>query len=190
MLMPVDIDRVRLIAAELHAEVVQDLTSDGIAPGGQSVSFEADMRFKHQIAELSVAMQSGDIDERAMEQLEKDFRAEYAKRYGAGAMMRQAPTELVTLRAVGIGRTTQASLVTTRTRKGERSPLGRTRSVRIARGQRGVRNVQAHMPSRLHAGSRLIGPALVDGYDTTIWIPPGFGARVDDRGTLVMEVHS
>ena len=37
-------------------------------------------------------------------------------------------------------------------------------------------------------GNVLAGPALVDGSDTTVWLPHGARARVDDYGTLVMEV--
>jgi hypothetical protein len=32
------------------------------------------------------------------------------------------------------------------------------------------------------------GPALVDGSDTTIWVPLGAAGRVDALGTFVMEV--
>jgi N-methylhydantoinase A/oxoprolinase/acetone carboxylase beta subunit len=37
-------------------------------------------------------------------------------------------------------------------------------------------------------GHVLDGPALVDGTDTTIWVPDGSTARVEVDGTFVMEV--
>jgi N-methylhydantoinase A len=42
--------------------------------------------------------------------------------------------------------------------------------------------------SSLQPGHRVKGPALVDGSDTTIWIPPKATARVDERSTLLVEV--
>ena len=33
-----------------------------------------------------------------------------------------------------------------------------------------------------------VGPALVDGSDTTVWLPTGARARVDTYGTLVVQV--
>jgi N-methylhydantoinase A len=38
----------------------------------------------------------------------------------------------------------------------------------------------------LKAGNRLAGPAIVDQMDTTTLIPPGFTARVDRFGNLVI----
>ena len=32
------------------------------------------------------------------------------------------------------------------------------------------------------------GPALIDGADTTIWLPAGMSARVDTERTLIIEV--
>ena len=32
------------------------------------------------------------------------------------------------------------------------------------------------------------GPLVVEQLDTTVWIPPGDVARVDDHGTIVVEV--
>jgi hypothetical protein len=33
-----------------------------------------------------------------------------------------------------------------------------------------------------------VGPALVDGSDTTVWVPDGTTARVDALGSLVIDV--
>jgi N-methylhydantoinase A/oxoprolinase/acetone carboxylase beta subunit len=38
----------------------------------------------------------------------------------------------------------------------------------------------------LKAGNRINGPAIVDQMDTTTLIPPGFSARVDRCGNLVI----
>ena len=40
----------------------------------------------------------------------------------------------------------------------------------------------------LRPGHALSGPALIDGSDTTIWIPAGAAATVDAHGTLDVEV--
>jgi hypothetical protein len=32
----------------------------------------------------------------------------------------------------------------------------------------------------------LVGPALVDSVDTTVWVQRGYAARVDARGALVL----
>jgi N-methylhydantoinase A/oxoprolinase/acetone carboxylase beta subunit len=37
-------------------------------------------------------------------------------------------------------------------------------------------------------GHEIAGPALLDGSDTTIWIPPRVCARVDEHRTIDMQV--
>jgi N-methylhydantoinase A len=62
------------------------------------------------------------------------------------------------------------------------------RTVRLERGPGGERSVEVYDAADLRAGHVVDGPALVDGSDTTIWVPPGASGRVDDLGTFVMEV--
>ena len=40
----------------------------------------------------------------------------------------------------------------------------------------------------LKAGNRLVGPAIVNQYDSTTVIPPGVEAHVDRFGNIVIEV--
>jgi len=40
---------------------------------------------------------------------------------------------------------------------------------------------------KLAAGATFAGPAIVEQYDTTTWIPAGWGARLDTGGNLVLE---
>jgi N-methylhydantoinase A len=102
-----------------------------------------------------------------------------------------APIELVALRAAGYGRTVQASLDATRDEPvpdGTPAPATGRRTVRLGRGPDGGRDVDVYGGANLRPGHALRGPALVDGTDTTIWIPDGFRAELDPYGTLVMEV--
>ncbi|HZP30683.1 MAG TPA: hypothetical protein VFC99_17170, partial [Acidimicrobiia bacterium] len=58
------------------------------------------------------------------------------------------------------------------------------RAVRIAR--RTTVDVPVHPAAALEPGTRLAGPALVDADDTTVWIPPGHSAGLDERGSLLI----
>jgi N-methylhydantoinase A len=42
--------------------------------------------------------------------------------------------------------------------------------------------------SHLRAGESYPGPLLLEQLDTTVWIPPRDVARVDEQGTIVVEV--
>ena len=70
---------------------------------------------------------------------------------------------------------------------GTAAPTAGTRAVRLERGDDGRREVAVHDGPSLRPGHVLTGPALVDGSDTTIWIPDGCTAQVDEKGTLNVE---
>jgi N-methylhydantoinase A len=166
------------------------------------VTFEADMRFSKQISELQLPIRSTDAGRSSSAssmgaaavmdgQLLADFNAEYIKRYGQGSVVLGAPVELVSLRAIGIGKTVQAKL-NDRDQE-EAAPAGRaistgSRRVRVARGPSGVRDVPVFRGDDLRSGYTLRGPSLVDGTDTTVWLPEGSQASVDRHGTLAIEV--
>jgi N-methylhydantoinase A/oxoprolinase/acetone carboxylase beta subunit len=98
---------------------------------------------------------------------------------------------LVGLRAVGIGRTIRASVSTAARPAVETgtlaSPVG-TRKVRLARGADGIVEVDVYDGASLSPGHELKGAALVDSMDTTVWVPEGSSARIDEHGTFIMDV--
>jgi N-methylhydantoinase A len=189
--MPVDPMLIRKLMDELGDEVRADLAADGIPTDGQSVTYEADLRFSRQIWEIQIPLDRSDLDAAALDRLLDAFRQEYAKRYGQGSIVLGAPIELVSLRAIGIGRTTQATLD-----GGGRTPVpdgtpavpATTRPVRVDRGPDGWRDVDVYDSTGLQPGHAVSGPALVDGSDTTIWVPSGATGRIDTVGMFVMEV--
>jgi len=184
-LMPVPTESIVKALEQVEAGVLEDLAADGVAPADRTVAFEADVRFRRQTFEIPVPL-------RGIDRLVEDFREEYARRYGRGALVLGTPVELVCVRAIGCGRTPKARL-------GERddprpddtgrgpTPAG-VRSVRIDRGPEGRVVVDVHDGAALRPGHRIAGPALVDGTDTTVWVPPGAALHVDRHYTFEVTV--
>jgi N-methylhydantoinase A len=177
------------LARELAAAVDADLAHDGVDAARRSVTFEVDMRFAKQVFELPIPLAVADPTEATMDTLLEQFRSEYSRRYGPGSIVLGSPVEIVSLRAVGTGATPRAQLERVSARAARAADGVTTRPVRFDRGPDGVRAVPAHASESLGAGDSLSGPALVDAPDTTVWIPTGATARVDDYGTLVLEVN-
>ncbi|MHB1582290.1 MAG: hydantoinase/oxoprolinase family protein [Acidimicrobiales bacterium] len=188
--MPVDPALIGKLMEELSGMVVEDLAADGVAPDDRSVHFEADLRFSKQIFELQLPLRSHQADTALMESIVEDFHEEYARRYGKGSIVLGAPVEIVNLRAVGIGKTVSATLSASDATvpAGTTAAPTTTRSVRLGRAAGDSREVAVHRGEDLRPGHRLEGPALVDGSDTTVWIPDGSKADVDPNGSLVIEV--
>jgi N-methylhydantoinase A len=143
------------------------------------------------VLELSIPLRPGPLTTEGLEETSQDFRREYARRYGEGSLVLDAPLELVTLRATGIGRTVSASFEAIRREPvPDGTPADRAGSRRVALARvEGPSAVDTYLGADLRPGHRLAGPALVDGVDTTIWVPPRTVAQVDRRSTLVIEVQ-
>jgi len=179
------------VARDLAEEMQADLAGEGVGPDGRDVAFEADLRFVQQSFELRIGFPGPAVDAAAMDALVAAFQDEYARRYGHGAITLHVPVELVAVRAVGTGRTVQARL-SRRAESAGAAPAAAVgaRTVRVGRGDDGLVEVPTYDGAALASGHELVGPALVDGSDTTVWLPAGARARVDAYGTLVMEVRS
>jgi N-methylhydantoinase A len=190
---PVDPVLIAKDAAELGSSVLEDLAADGIPGPDRYVAFEADLRFKRQVWEIPIPLPGGDLGDDDMTELIDAFRAEYGRRYGRGSIVLDAPIEFVSLRAIGTGSTLKASIdamdLSAVSRGTPSEPVGR-RFVAVDRGAEGAVEVSVHRAEDLHPGHTVRGPAVIDGSDTTIWVPETATLEVSPHGTLVLEVRT
>jgi N-methylhydantoinase A len=188
MLLPAAGESLAVIAAKLTQTVADDLAADGIAAADRTVSFEADLRFMRQQFELTIRCDPG-FGAQAQNDLINAFTSEYQRRYGQGALVLGAPVELVSLRAVGRGQTVRAELVHSPAGPTAQFQQKRKRQIWVGDGsQVQPMNVDVLSSVDLHPGELIQGPALLDGADTTIWIPPRVTARLSEYRTIDMEV--
>jgi N-methylhydantoinase A len=188
MLLPAAGESLAVIATELTHTVSEDLAADGIAAADRSVSFEADLRFMRQQFELTIPCDPG-FGAQAQNDLINSFTSEYKRRYGQGALVLGAPVELVSLRAVGRGQTVRAELVHSPAGPNGQIQQKRKRQIWVGDGsQVQPMNVDVLSSIDLRPGEVIEGPALLDGADTTIWIPPRVTARLSEHRTIDMEV--
>jgi N-methylhydantoinase A len=167
-----------------------DLAADGVPEADRAIRYEADMRYLGQRWELTVALPSKPETGDCGRQAEAIFREEYLRRFGAAAKSTSGVVEWVGVRAVGIG--CVGSIVTgtapsAATATGRPTPAG-TRPVHLERASPPVA-IATYDAARLLPGQVVCGPGLIDGADTTIWIPGEMSARVDADRTLIIEVN-
>jgi N-methylhydantoinase A len=177
--------------ADIRAGAWQDLQADAVPELDREVRFEADMRFLGQRWELAIALPAEPATRDGGREAEALFRQEYLRRYGAAATTMSGIVELVGIRAIGIGRTgttealdAPAAVMEAR----DAQPIG-LRPVALERSRPAI-PVAMFDGATLVPGEQLAGPALIDGSDTTIWIPQGMNARMDDHRTLTIEASA
>ncbi len=163
-----DVDEhVRTALDELEAEARAALASEGVDPGALVAERRVDARYRGQSYELAVP--------------ERDwleaFHRLHEVRYGY--RREETPVEAVTVRVV----VSAPAVELPDARLEDASTDPDTAAVRVVFGGE-EREARAVWRRDLRAGHELTGPAVVQEYSGTTWIPPGWTLRVDAHGVL------
>jgi N-methylhydantoinase A len=89
------------------------------------------------------------------------------------------PVEIVTLR---VGATLPIDAAPRLDRETMESPPEKTR---IFHGEAWIDCVR-HAAEALKQGQKIDGPAVIDGYTATTWVPPGWTATLDTSDNLIL----
>jgi N-methylhydantoinase A len=172
------------IFAELRRRALDDVEEEGLDLKALRLKQQLDLRYLHQGYHLTVDGPDGEFTDAHKPAIKSAFDDLHRRTYGASAPEEDA--ELVTLRllaeipvphlrlapiARGTGRAADARI-------GER-PL-----YDLARGQ--FADAHVYDRTRLRAGDRLEGPAIVEQYDSTSVILAGQALAVDEVGNLLI----
>jgi N-methylhydantoinase A len=153
----------------------------GVDAGRRRFDRSVDARYAGQSYELNVPVAGGAIDAAAIGGIAEAFHARHAQTYGHDN--RAEPVQLVSLRLAAIG------IIPPLTIRQHPAAAG-TRSAKPSRQVwfRGVGTTaaQVHDRARMAAGAVVDGPAVVESLESTILIPPGWRARMDGDGFILM----
>ncbi|HEY2077893.1 MAG TPA: hydantoinase/oxoprolinase family protein [Streptosporangiaceae bacterium] len=173
--------------AGLAARAHDALTAQGFAAGDHQLIRSADLRYFGQAFEVRVPVAAGQVGPELTEAAAADFHAAHRALYGYDfrADPRQQ-VEWVNLRVTGIGPIQRPRLAALAARDGDagRAVTGR-RPVVFARAG-GPVDTPIHWRPELAAGDEVAGPAIIEEYGATVPVHPGFVARVDGFGNLLL----
>jgi N-methylhydantoinase A len=161
---------------------------DGHDRGNDSLVVERrlDLRYVGQASELTVDLRGGAVDADALAAATERFHDAHEQRFGHAA--HDEPVELVTVR-VRVREPVEAPAL--------RPPADASDDPDDAIfGERPVAfgedwyDTRIYDRERLPAGAAFEGPAIVEGPESTVTVRPGQTARVDEHGTIVVEVEA
>jgi N-methylhydantoinase A len=166
----------------LEAEARVRLGEDGFGPAAIQVSRFASLHYQGQSFELRVPVAAGALDKAALAAIEEAFGAEHERTYGHRAGVDE-PVELVSLEVIGRG-------VPDRPRAETAAAAAPAPDIVIATPTRrayfgpsqGWLDTQIINRSALRTPHQ--GPCIVEEYDATCVIPPGWTARLDAFGNI------
>jgi N-methylhydantoinase A len=167
------------VYAELEGQAGTALDRQGFAE--HRFARSADLRYYGQAFEVRVPVDLGDLDVTAVA---ARFHDEHERLYGY--CHRDDPVEWVNLRVSGIG--------PIRRPESPERPPGDGDAARARTGSRPVffddwADVPVYARERLEPGDVLHGPAVIEEFGSTLPLHPGFSARMDGHGSLVVTVR-
>jgi N-methylhydantoinase A len=184
----VEIERVNAVARQLIDSAIEELSGEGFDPSEITVTRKADVQYLGQVHALPIPLPDRDLTAADVPELQNTFTAAYERTYGVGTAWPNAPQQLlnytVTVSAPQPHPPTlphpPAPTAENEMRRGEREvylPSERTRRV-----------IPAYDEARFTSGSRIVGPAVIDAVDTTIYVPPAVVAERDEHMNFVLTI--
>jgi N-methylhydantoinase A len=179
------LDRLNTLFDQLEAHALADARDEGFAATTVEIRRQLDLRYLHQGYQLTVDCPVPKLGEEHRAEVKQAFDQLHQSVYGQSAPGEDA--EVVTLRVVSEVPVPRLEL--------PEIPGGDGSSDRALDGQRELYDLelgrfltaQVYDRTRLRAGDRLGGPAVVEQFDSTTIVLGGQTARVDRFGNLVID---
>jgi N-methylhydantoinase A len=173
-----------MLLSDLHGlqlRAGESLVADGIPPEDHEISFQADLRYAGQAFQITVDFTEGELRERGVSLLTDQFDAEHEQLFtfklGDGH-------EILMIRAVAKARTRAIAEL----KMGQEGTTLQECRIHESRfyydGQ--WHEICVYDRNRLHEGLVVPGPSIVTEMDSTTVVLPGYEARVDSVGNLLI----
>jgi N-methylhydantoinase A len=178
-------ERIERAFTKLEEQLKVQLNEQALSFSSVVIEREVDMRFTMQLAEVTTPVPPGPIDADAVTKLGQAFEAAYASLYGKDTGFREAGMQIITYRMRGRARLPIHP---------ELPPLKgcdtRARSKGTRRAfldiRRGWQDTAVYDYRDLGRSDRLAGPAVVETPTTTVALPEGCAATLDQLGNMVI----
>lgn len=158
----------------LEQKARAEMRQEGFAVQEQRLQRQIDVRYQGQGYELTVPYSAGFL---------KAFHRAHEQRYSYADENR--PAEVVGVRVRALGVTEKPALPRHRV-SGPNPSTARVKTAPVWFGGRAYKT-DFFVREKLRTGNRFRGPAIVAEYSATTAIPPGWAARVDAYGNLLLE---
>jgi N-methylhydantoinase A len=173
---------INAIFADLRRQATEDVSQEGLDLKALHLQQQLDLRYLHQGYNLTVEAPDGEVKEAHKQGIKSAFDTLHRRTYGASAPEEEA--ELVTLRLVA-----EVPVPHLRLPRIAPGPIADARMERrplydLTRG--GFAEACVYDRTRLGAHDRIMGPAIVEQYDSTTVVLAGQSLTVDDFGNLLI----
>ncbi len=169
------------ILNELSERAAQALDSENVPRSEQTAQYQLDCRYRGQGFVLTVDVEAGELAQQGLDLVADRFAEIHTQMF---TFAPDVEPEVVNLRAIALG---QATIATAREVPGGSADpsAGRSGTTRMyVDGEE--REASVYDRSKLLAGNRIVGPAMVTEMDSTTLILPDHVGEVDARGNILI----
>lgn len=184
---PAFLARFREVFRELDDKSLEDMKASGFSSGEVVLNRKLDVRYEGQMNEITVPWDRDNLDGDGIAALRSVFERTYETRFGEGTTRSESPLEIMSFRVEALKITEKPEL---RPCAEEGHDPGRA-----AKGAREVYLRQfgsfaaaAYEYDRLAPGNRVVGPAIVERRDTTVFVPPDHIAVIDGYWNIRIQI--
>jgi len=169
--------------ADMRAEAVADLERQGAAGDSITVAYTLDLRYAGQSFELSIP--AAPSEQSWLDNAVRRFHRRHHEVYGYESP--DHPVEIVAARLAASARPFETPLPS-RPAVSSNPPAPRPRATRPVYFEEtgGFAETPIYWRDHLAPGAALVGPAVVEQYDTTTLLHPGWHLAVDGDGNMVL----
>jgi N-methylhydantoinase A len=183
------VDDVNEVLRELEGSARQNLLSSGYDDSEIVVQRHGDLKFQGQIFELTVPLPDGEISQAALEDLAERFPAMYEAEYGPGTAWVDAGVVMMAVRV--------EAKASTRKYRYQGGAAGHDSAASAAKAQRAITvpatgeriTVPVLDGDTLAVGEEVVGPAIIEKRQTTIFLPEDSRGVLDSSRNLLIDTH-
>ncbi|MDA0839970.1 MAG: hydantoinase/oxoprolinase family protein [Planctomycetota bacterium] len=165
---------------EMHATMLKQLILESAHEERLKFEAFADLRFVGEISDIRIRIEDQVITTASIAELRRGYEEEHERMYGHRSES-GAPIEITAIRLIGREARKEMLTMTLPESAGEVS------GSRVATFPDSAGPMEVQVTSRGALTAETEGPLLVDEYDATIVIPPGWSAHLDEAFNIIME---
>lgn len=176
-----DVNAIESVLTTMEAELRERLVHEGYPEGAIRFTRFADLRYRGQSSEITLPLH-GTLGDEELRAVEERFEQEFERTYGHRGQARNF--ELVTCRVVAsVARGSEHAGTWVRDRTGTHH------HTRLGYFGQELGALEMPVVEREALGSEPhAGPLVVQEYDTSVIVPPGCSATLDDQGNIIVDV--
>ena len=178
-----DLSGMAAIFDGLERDAQEWLETEGVAGSDRQLIWSADLRYEHQGSELTIPYGGMRVDRSGLEAMIGEFHRRHSQLYGFS--LDQA-VEIVTLRVTASGHLGDVAMPALPEDGGDPADAVVDRRRVYFDESRDFVECPIYRRERLNPEASIVGPAILEGMDSTVVINPGWESRIDRYGNCIM----